>query len=180
MGQRYTKINDKFQAFIKQQQIFFVATAACEGRINISPKGMDTLRIIHQNQIVWLNLTGSGNETAAHLLDNNRMTLMFCAYEGEPLILRLYGYAKAYHSRDSEWDQLMPLFPKMAGARQIIDMNVDLVQSSCGMAVPYFEFAGEREQLINLTHKKGEAGIKQYWKDRNQISLDGKPTGIVE
>jgi hypothetical protein len=179
MGQRYPELSEKLHAFIQQQKLFFVATAACDGRINISPKGMDTLRILNSTRVIWLNLTGSGNETAAHLLENNRMTLMFCAFEGNPLILRLYGHAEAIHPRDKEWPELVKSFPTIAGARQIIDMTIDLVQTSCGMAVPYFDFQGEREQLKLWAEKKGQEGIQSYWEEKNQLSLDGKPTEIL-
>lgn len=180
MGQKYTEISEKHQTFISQQKIFFVGTAADDGRINVSPKGMDTFRIIDKNKVSWLNLTGSGNETAAHLLENDRMTIMFCAFEGDPLILRLYGHARATHPKSPQWKTVMPLFPSIAGPRQIIEMDVDLVHSSCGFGVPFMAFAGEREQLRKWAEKKGEDGIEQYWKDKNQISLDGKPTGILE
>jgi hypothetical protein len=180
MAQRYTEISDKQTGFIQQQKIFFVATAACDGRINLSPKGMDTLRVLGSNRVVWLNLTGSGNETAAHLLECDRMTIMFCAFEGEPVILSLYGHARVFHPRDSAWSELIGLFPLQAGARQVIDFSIDLVQTSCGMAVPFFEFKDEREQLKQWAERKGDDGIKQYWKLKNQESLDGKPTKILK
>lgn len=179
MGKQYTELNDKLGEFIQQQPIFFVATAAADGRINISPKGMDTLRIVNKNRIVWLNLTGSGNETAAHLLENRRLTLMFCSFAAEPLILRVYGHAQVFHPRNSEWNTLISLFPVKVGARQLIDMQIDLVRTSCGMAVPYFEFKSEREQLKQWAENKGEAGIKQYWEEKNQVSLDNQPTFII-
>lgn len=179
MGQRYPELSEKLSSFIQQQKLFFVATAASDGRINISPKGMDTLRVLSNTRVVWLNLTGSGNETAAHLLENDRMTLMFCAFEGNPLILRLYGHAKAIHPRDQEWSELFNVFPALAGARQIIDMTIDLVQTSCGMAVPFFDFQGERTQLKQWAEKKGQEGIQSYWEEKNQLSLDGKPTEII-
>ena len=180
MAQRSSEISDKLTQFIQQQKIFFVATAACEGHINLSPKGMDSLRVLGPNRVVWLNVTGSGNETAAHLLENNRMTIMFCAFEGDPLILRLYGQARAIHPRDAEWHDLLQLFPPLPGARQIFDMQVDLVQTSCGMAVPFMDYRNEREQLSQWATKKGSDGIHQYWQDKNQISLDGNPTNILK
>ena len=180
MGKQFESITVKHQEFIKQQKIFFVATATNESRINLSPKGMDSLRIIDENRIVWLNMTGSGNETAAHLQEDSRMTIMFCAFEGKPLILRTYGSAKIYHSRDNEWDDLISLFPPSAGARQIIDLKVDLVQQSCGMSVPYFDFKEERNQLKDWAENKGEDGIKKYWEEKNQKSIDDNPTHILE
>jgi predicted pyridoxine 5'-phosphate oxidase superfamily flavin-nucleotide-binding protein len=180
MAQRYTEINEVLQEFITQQHLFFVGTAASDGRINVSPKGMDTFRIINKNKVVWLNLSGSGNETAAHLIENDRITLMFCAFEGKPLILRLYGYAKVYHDRDSQWADLISLFPHFVGARQVIEVEIDLVQTSCGFGVPRFDFVEQRDLLTNWAEKKGSEGLKTYWKEKNQISLDGKPTKIFD
>lgn len=176
MAKLYKQISPKLQQFIEDQKIFFVATGTADGRINLSPKGMDSLRIIAPNRVAWLNVTGSGNETAAHVQENPRMTLMFTAFEDNPLILRLYGTAKAIHKDEPEWQQLFPLFTPLPGARQIFDLTVDLVQTSCGMAVPLYEFVGEREQLNTWAKKKGEEGIEGYWKETNHTSLDGKPT----
>ncbi len=180
MGQRYTELSDKLKQFIEAQKIFFVGTAAADGRVNISPKGMDSLRVLGKNRVVWLNVTGSGNETSAHVQENPRMTLMFAAFEGNPMILRLYGKAKVIHQTDPEWEVLLALFDPLPGTRQLFDLSIDLVQTSCGMAVPYFEYTGERDQLNAWANKKGEAGIRDYWNEKNQVSLDGKPTRIVE
>ena len=176
MAKLYKHISPKLQQFIENQKIFFVATATADSRINLSPKGMDSLRVLDPNRIAWLNVTGSGNETAAHVQENPRMTLMFTAFEDNPLILRLYGTARAVHKDDAEWQLLFPLFRPLPGARQIFDLTVDLVQTSCGMAVPLYDYAGEREQLNAWAEKKGEEGIEGYWKDTNHTSLDGKPT----
>ena len=180
MAKRYAEIDDKVRRFIAAQKLFFVGTAAAEGHVNVSPKGMDSLRVLAPKRVVWLNVTGSGNETAAHLLETPRITLMFCAFEGEAMILRVYGKAIAYHAHDPQWQDLISLFPQFPGARQIIDVEVDLVQTSCGTAVPFFAYQGEREQLNEWAAKKGADGIRQYWQDRNQVSLDGKPTGILQ
>lgn len=180
MGKKYPEINDKHAAFVAEQQMYFVATAPNEGRINLSPKGIDSLRIMDGNRVVWLNLTGSGNETAAHLLEDDRMTLMFCAFQGNPKILRFYGQAHSIHPRDSEWEELIKLFPESDGARQIIDMQVDLVHTSCGFGVPLYDYVGQREELPVWIEKKGPEGINQYWHDRNLESMDGKPTGIFD
>ncbi len=180
MAKQYPEMNERVQGFIQRQKIFFVATAAPGGRVNVSPKGMDTLRVLGKNEVVWLNTTGSANETAAHLLESDRMTIMFCAVEGSPMILRLYGRARSVHPRDAEWTDLARLFPPVPGARQIFVVNVDLVQTSCGAAVPFFDYVGERDELSRWAEKKGEAGLAAYWKDRNRESIDGKPTGIVE
>ena len=140
---------------------------------------MDTLRILEPRRVAWLNLTGSGNETAAHLLENPRMTLMFCAFEGEPLILRLYGRATAWHPRDQRWGELLPIFPAIPGARQIIEMEVDQAQTSCGMAVPFLDFRGERDQLARWAENKGPEGLREYWAKKNRAGIDGKPTGTA-
>jgi hypothetical protein len=178
MGKQYLSLNDRLTDFIIRQQIFFVATAAADGRINLSPKGMDSLRIVTPNQVVWLNLTGSGNETAAHLLENDRMTLMFCAFAGDPKILRLYGHASCHYPDSPQWEAHIGRFPSLPGARQILVMDVDLVATSCGFGVPLFDYRGERKELREWADKKGEEGIKAYWQERNRLSLDGKPTGI--
>lgn len=178
MAKFYKNLNSRLQEFIKNQKIFFVATAPLEGRINLSPKGMDSLRVVDENRILWLNVTGSGNETAAHLLENNRITLMFCAFEGAPNILRIYGAGKAIHPSDSEWNEYISLFPETPGSRQIFDIKIDSVQTSCGMSIPYFDYQGERNQLNDWAKEKGEEGIKSYWKEKNRMSIDGKPTGL--
>ena len=178
MGKRFTEIGDERREFIEQQKMFFVGTAAAKGRVNVSPKGMDSLRVLGDNRVVWLNLTGSGNETAAHMVENDRMTLMFCAFEGSPIILRLFGHAKVIHPREPEWNELFPLFPPIPGARQIFDMQVDLVQTSCGMAVPLFDFGEQRDLLEQWAERKGEQALQDFWENRNQESIDGKPTRI--
>ncbi len=178
MGKRYTEINETQASFIKNQKIFFVGTAATDGRVNISPKGMDSFRVIGANKIVWLNLTGSGNETAAHLQLNDRMTIMFCAFDGKPLILRLYGNATIYHPRNEEFDQLNTLFSEIPGKRQIIEMSVDLVQESCGFAVPLLDFKEERVILKNWADKQGKNGISEYWAAKNTKSIDNFDTKI--
>jgi hypothetical protein len=178
MGQRFTALNEAMKAFIAQQRIFFVGTAAADGRVNVSPKGLDTLRILGDNHVVWLNLTGSGNETAAHLLENERMTLMLCSFEGDPLILRMYGHARSVHVGDEDWEELIAPFPSFPGPRQVIDMHIDLVQTSCGAGVPLYDFVGERDQMTNWLAGQGDNEIKAYWREVNAVSLDGRPTGI--
>jgi hypothetical protein len=178
MATQFNSIEPKLQQFIEKQQMFFVATAAPTGRINLSPKGLDSLKIINPNRVAWLNLTGSGNESAAHLMQLNRMTIMFCSFDKNPMILRLYGQAKTLHEGDPEWDELSPHFPTYIGTRQIFDLQVDLVQTSCGYAVPFYEFKGQRETLEKWAEKKGKVGIKEYWEEKNKISLDGFPTDL--
>ena len=180
MGQRFNELSEKHIQFISEQKIFFVGTAAAGGRVNVSPKGMDSLRVLGNSRVAWLNVTGSGNETSAHVQQDPRMTVMFCAFEGKPLILRIYGSAKAVHKRDPEWNDLFPLFKPLPGARQIFDITIDLVQSSCGMAVPYFSYVGDRELLTDWAVNKGDEGLKQYWEEKNCVSLDGILTHISE
>lgn len=176
------RLNGTLRGFIERQRMFFVATAARDGRVNVSPKGMDSLRIIDDTHILWLNLTGSGNETAAHLLDTPRMTLMFCAFEGDALILRTYGTARAINRRDAGWADALAQFPTMAGSRQIFELEIDLVQSSCGTGVPFMEFAGERgaEEMVKHWDDLGKEGVEMYWRKKNVESLDGAPTGLFE
>ena len=174
------KLNAKLIAFIKQQPVFFVATAMEKGSINLSPKGMDTLRVGDEETVYWLNLTGSGNETATHLQHNPRMTIMFCAFEGSPMILRLYGSARVYHPRDPQFSEHLKLFPTYSGARQIIEMKLELVQTSCGFGVPLMAYSGERDVLEKWSDDKNEDGIKAYWKNKNQTSLDGLDTHILK
>lgn len=179
MGKKLPELTSELSQFIQEQKIFFVGTAATEGSVNVSPKGMDSLRVLSPNKVVWLNLTGSGNETAAHLLKNNRMTLMFCSFEGKPLILRLYGTANIYHPRDKEFQSSINLFSEIAGARQIIEMEVDLVQTSCGFAVPFMDFKEERSTLKTWAKKQGTDRIEDYWKEKNTKSIDGFETKIL-
>jgi hypothetical protein len=176
----YTELNENLQNFIADQKIFFVGTAASEGRVNVSPKGMDSLRVLNSNQLIWLNLTGSGNESAAHVLEQPRMTLMFCSFEGKPLILRAYGKARAIHPRDKEWVEWFPLFPEYPGARQIFLLDIDSLQTSCGFAVPNYQYQEDRGDLAYWTEKIGDEGVNNYWKEKNQTSIDGYPTKIFE
>jgi hypothetical protein len=180
MSKFYTKITSKLQKFIEAQKIFFVATAPNSGRINLSPKGMDSFRVIAENSVLWLNVTGSGNETAAHLLENERITIMFCSFEKAPNILRLYGKGKEIKEGDKSWNDLISLFPKTPGTRQIFKINIDSAQTSCGMSIPYFEFKGERNDLNDWAKEQGTEGIQNYWKNKNQTSIDGLPTKILE
>lgn len=180
MAEQFPRIEDSHQSFIEEQHLFFVGTAADEGRVNLSPKGMDSLRVMGSNRIVWRNLSGSGNETAAHLKRINRMTLMWCSFEQKPLILRAYGTAKTLHPRDAEFADLNALFPENPGARQIYDMNVEMVQTSCGWAVPLYDHVKDRNILAQWAVAKGQDGIETHWRNKNQHSIDGLPTGIID
>lgn len=179
MGKQFSALNEQHKNFIAEQKIFFVATAAPDGRVNVSPKGMDSFRVLGDNRIAWLNVTGSGNETAAHVQVSPRMTIMFMALDGSPLILRLYGKAKVIHQHDAEWAMMTSHFTLLPGARQIFDLEIDLVQNSCGMAVPFFDYVGEREQLTDWATKQGDDGIKNYWEQKNTVSIDGVNTNIL-
>ncbi len=178
MATQFPALTERHEKFIAKQQLFFVATAARDGRVNLSPKGLDAFRVLGPNRVVWLNGTGSGNETAAHLLDSPRMTVMFCSFVREPMILRLYGEARAVHPRDAEWDELSALFPPIRAARNIFVLDVDLVQTSCGYGVPLFQHVGQRTLMDGWAEKKGDEGVADYWQDKNLVSLDGRPTGL--
>ncbi|MBI1172790.1 pyridoxamine 5'-phosphate oxidase family protein [bacterium] len=178
MAKQFKGFDDDHQAFIAAQAVYFVATSAPGARINLSPKGMDSLRVLGPKRLIWLNVTGSGNETAAHLPLDARMTVMWCSFDLRPLILRAYGTARCLHRSDADWAGLAELLPALPGARQIYDMTVDLVQTSCGYAVPRMEAAAERPTLRTWAEDKGEAGIAAYWDTRNRQSIDGLPTGI--
>lgn len=180
MGQRFDALTDRHRAFIEGQKLFFVGTATADSRINISPKGMDSFRILDSRRVLWLNVTGSGNETAAHVQQDTRMTVMFCAFEGEPLILRLYGSTRVIHRNDPQWAAHAGRFPPMPGARQIFDMTVDLVQTSCGTGVPLYDYRGERDFLNPWAIQKGEEGLRRYWEAKNRFSIDRIPTFVME
>ena len=176
------RLNRTLRSFIERQKLFFVATAARDGRVNVSPKGMDTLRIVDDNRIMWLNLSGSGNETAAHIRETPRMTLMFCAFEGDAMILRVYGNASVIHPRHIDWQRLSSEFPAIAGSRQIFDLNVDLVQTSCGTGVPVMQFMESRAEteLVPFYENMGPDGVRDYWRKKNVESIDGRPTEIFD
>ena len=177
-----SKLNGTLRAFIEKQPVFFVASAAQDGRVNLSPKGADSLRILSDSQILWLNLSGSGNETAGHLARLNRLTMMFCAFEGDALILRVYGTAKTIHPRDAEWQDYVGHFPEMAGSRQIFLVNIDSVQTSCGTGVPVMNFVANRAdtELVPYYADLGEDGVEKYWRKKNVQTIDGFETGLFE
>lgn len=180
MAQMYEELSERHAEFVQSQKMYFVGTATADSRINVSPKGMDSLRIINPKRVAWLNVTGSGNETSAHVQADARMTVMFCAFEGPPLILRLYGRACVVHPGDADWNTLYALFKPLPGARQIFDLAIDHVQTSCGMGVPLYDYKDQRGQLEPWAEKKGEAGLHDYWALKNQTSIDGLPTHIVD
>lgn len=172
---KYESISDEHRAFIERQPVFFVASAplSASGHVNVSPKGLDALRIVDARTVMYLDLTGSGNETAAHIGENGRVTLMFCAFEGNPRILRLYCRARVVTRSSPEWPETVAAFPPMPGIRQVIVGLVELVLTSCGFGVPLLSFAGQRDQLPRWAESKGEDGLVDYRRTRNAISIDG-------
>lgn len=180
MADQFPNLSPELISWVESQHMFFVATAASHGRVNISPKGGDSLRILDGNTLLWLNLTGSGNESAAHVQDVNRMTVMWCAFEGAPRILRVYGKVETIHPRDTSWDSCTEILAPQLGARQYFKLHIDLVQTSCGYAVPFMDFQEDRTVLKKWSEKHGQEGIVEYWAEKNQISLDGEPTGILK
>ena len=180
MSKLFSELNATHQEFIAAQKIFFVASAPTTGRVNLSPKGLDTFRILSSRCVAYLDCTGSGSETAAHLADNGRITFMFCAFANAPLILRLYGSGQAVRPHDAEWTQLRPLFGEpIPGERQLIVAGIESVQTSCGFAVPLFDYQGDRQLLNDWAKKKSPEDLAAYWAEKNQHSIDGLPTGLL-
>jgi hypothetical protein len=183
MAKQFERIEPIHRQFIERQHIFFNASAVASGHINVSPRDVASFRVLTENSVVYLDRTGSGNETAAHLLANGRFTLMFCSFEGPPLILRLYGQGRILYRHSSEYDSLLASHFDNAeppGARQMVFLDVDLVQTSCGFGVPLFEYVGERDQLVRWAESKGEDGLDDYRRQKNARSIDGLPTGLFE
>lgn len=177
MGKPHLELNEELRNFIERQKVFFVATAPLEGggHINVSPKGLDALRILNPRTVAYLDLYGSGIETVAHLRQNGRITLMICAFEGPPRIVRLYGRGRLAYAGDGEFAKLRPLFPPMPGERSIIVVELDRVADSCGHGVPLYEFSGTRDQLLTSAEKKGPEGVAAYCRKNNAASIDGLP-----
>ena|ERR1041385_7750310 len=177
MGQLNTFIDEKVRQFIIAQSVFFVGTAplAQDGHVNVSPKGLDTFRILDPHTVAYIDLTGSGIETVAHLKENGRIVVMFCAFQGLPKIMRLHGEGRVVESNDNEFPELSENFPSFKGARSIIVIKVTRVSESCGYAVPLFGAAEERTQLHAWTEKKGTESLKKYREEKNQRSIDGLP-----
>ncbi|MEM6486127.1 MAG: pyridoxamine 5'-phosphate oxidase family protein [Pseudomonadota bacterium] len=180
MSKKFDFLEDEHLSFIRNQSIFFVGTADVDGYVNISPKGMDSFRIADARHVEWLNLTGSGNESAAHVRSTGRMTIMFCSFSERPMILRLYGRANVLHEANAGWDEALANFPRFTGARQIFRLSLDLVQTSCGYSVPCFDLKEERRTLTEWADSLGREGIRKYWANKNRLSLDGRSTGIDE
>lgn len=183
MAKQFSRIEPDLRAFIARQRIFFVASAASGGRINLSPKDGASLRVTGPNEAVYLDRTGSGNETAAHLRADGRLTFMLCAFEGAPLILRLYGRGCIVRRGSPRYQSLLAAHYDGAeplGARQIVALAVDLVQTSCGYGVPLFTYEGERPSMDNWEQAKGAEGLEAYRREQNLVSIDGLPTGLLD
>jgi hypothetical protein len=180
MAKVFDCITDELQAFIAAQHMFFVATAplSATGHVNLSPKGLDSLRILSPHRVAYLDLTGSGNETSAHLQENGRITFLFCAFQGPPKILRLYGKGATILPTSPEWDALSAIVPSIPGGRQIVVADIDRVQTSCGFGVPLYEHQGQRSHLVEWAIKKGEAGLQDYRQQKNGTSIDGLPAPL--
>lgn len=180
MATQFERIVPAHAAFIEQQHIFFTASAAATGRVNVSPRGIDAFRVLDPNTVVYLDQTGSGNETAAHLRASGRLTVMFCGFEDVPMILRLYGQGRSLPRGTREYQTLLETVydnQEPPGARQIIRLDIDLVQKSCGYGVPLFDYKEERPTLRRWAEGKGEAGVVAYRREKNVLSIDRFETG---
>ena len=177
MGQTFDEIPDEFARWFEEQPVFFVATAPSrpDAHVNVSPRGLDTFRVLDRNRVAWLDLTGSGVETIAHLKADGRITVMFCAFSGSPRIVRLYGPGTVREPGDEGYAGLRPRFPALSGERAVIDVAVDRVASSCGFGVPLMDFVRPREKLVESAARKGEAKMAAYRARRNAKSIDGLP-----
>ncbi len=175
MGSTYPEIDQRVRAFIAEQRMFFVATAPLsgDGHVNLSPKGLDTLRVLGPRRVAYLDHNGSGVETIAHVRENGRLTIMFCAFEGKPNVLRLRGRGRVVEPVDAEFAVLIAEFPPGEHVRAIVTMDVDRIGFSCGFGVPLYEFKGDRAQLHEWSEKKGTDGLREYQRKHNAASIDG-------
>jgi predicted pyridoxine 5'-phosphate oxidase superfamily flavin-nucleotide-binding protein len=176
MARALDAISDELAEFIARQHVFFVATAPSDGgHVNLSPKGLDTFAVLDPTTVAYLDLTGSGVETIAHLRENGRVTIMFCAFDGKPNIVRLYGHGDVLAIGEAEADALLPRFGAYPGARSVIRVRVDRVSTSCGYGVPLLMYEGERDQLTTWAERRGPDGLVEYRAEKNAISIDGLP-----
>lgn len=183
MSKMFAAIEPQHRDFILRQKMFFVASSAPAARVNLSPKSADALRFVDDDAAVYIDRTGSGNETAAHLRADGRLTFMFCAFDGPPLILRLYGRGRVLRRGGDDYARLLASAfagEEPPGARQMIRLDVDLVQTSCGFAVPLYDYAGERDALDHWAEAKGETALDAYRREKNRLSIDGLPTGLLD
>ena len=180
MGKVFVQIADKVDEFIRAQHLFFVATAplAADGHVNLSPKGMDCFRILSPNRVAYLDMTGSGNETSAHIAENQRITFMFCAFEGAPNIVRLYGTGQTILRDTPDWNALIGNFSTTEYMRQIIIADIHRVSTSCGYTIPFFDYQGERDTLERYWDSKGVENVPNYQREKNMSSIDGLPTPL--
>ena len=180
MGKFFDSIQPQHKTFIGEQKMFFVATAPLDTdrHINLSPKGMDSFRVLSATRVAYMDIVGSGNETSAHMLENGRITFMFCAFDGPPNILRLYGKGYTVLPNDAEWDQLSALFELHLATRQIIVADIHKLQTSCGFSVPLYAYTGERDHADKWAQKKGPEGLEEYKKEKNRVSMDGLKTAL--
>ena len=181
MAKQFDTLDSSLRDFVLRQNIFFVASATAQSRVNVSPREIGSLKIVDDNTVIYLDRTGSGNETAAHMLADGRLTIMFCAFAGPPRILRLFGVGASIGWDTAEFKDLIATFYDGAvplGTRQIMRLKIDLVQTSCGNGVPLFEHQGERAAIDNWHNNLGAVGLKSYWKEKNLHSIDGLPTGL--
>ncbi|GAA5096661.1 pyridoxamine 5'-phosphate oxidase family protein [Microbacterium yannicii] len=177
MGKVFDGIDASLQEWIAAQHLFFVATAplGAEGRVNVSPRGLDTLSVLDENTVAWLDLTGSGAETIAHLRENGRITLMFCSFDARPRIVRLHGRGRVVVPRDDLFDRMDAAHPGHLGARAVIVVDVERVSDSCGWGVPQMDFVADRDIIRPWAEKKGPDGLDVYRAQKNAVSLDGLP-----
>lgn len=175
MGKVVPELTPELEKFIRDQPLFFVASAplAADGHVNLSPKGLDTFRVLSPRRVAYLDLTGSGNETSAHLAENGRITILFCSFTRNPLILRLYGQGRVVQPGDAEWADLAPRFPGYPGIRQAIEVEVTRVQTSCGFGVPRLEHGAQRATLLDWAESKGPEALRKYRAQKNARSVDG-------
>ena len=178
MGKVVPELSDELVRFIESQPVFFVATAplSAEGHVNVSPKGLNTFAVLSPTHVAYLDLTGSGNETAAHLAENGRVTFMFCSFAGPPRILRIYGRGRVCLPGQLEWEKLRSRFGEIPGVRQIVAVDITRVQTSCGFGVPLMDYLGPRDTLIRWAESKGLEGLSAYRAQKNVLSIDGLPT----
>lgn len=177
MGKEYPEIDQPIRDWIANQKMFFVSTAPLsgDGLVNCSPKGMDTFRLLGPKRIAYLDLTGSGVETIAHLNENGRITIMMCAFGETPKIFRFYGTGQAFQIGSDEYEELLPNFEALPGARSIIHIDVERIIDSCGWSIPFYDYAGERDVLVKWSDSKGDEGVREYQSNNNRESLDGLP-----
>jgi hypothetical protein len=181
MGKVVPELSSELVTFIESQPVFFVATAplSASGHVNLSPKGLDTFAVLSPTRVAYLDLTGSGNETAAHVAENGRVTVMFCSFAGPPRILRLYGRGTVCLPGDSEWELLRSRFGELPGVRQIVAVDITRVQTSCGFGVPLMDYRGPRDTLIRWAESKGQEGLSAYRDSMNAVSIDGLPAPTI-